>query len=60
VNTYRVLMTRARADTVIYVPLGDEHDVTRAPAVFDDVAAVLRRCGIRELEGAAAVTSAST
>jgi hypothetical protein len=60
VNTYRVLLTRARADTVIYVPLGDEHDVTRAPAVFDDVAAVLRRCGIRELEGAAAVTSAST
>jgi hypothetical protein len=60
VNTYRVLLTRARADTVIYVPLGDEHDVTRAPAVFDEVAAVLRRCGIRELEGAAAVTSAST
>jgi hypothetical protein len=56
INTYRVLMTRARADTVIYVPRGDERDVTRAPAAFDEVAALLLRCGVRELEdqGAAA------
>jgi hypothetical protein len=60
VNTYRVLMTRARADTVIYVPIGDERDVTRAPAVFDEVAAVLRRCGVRALDCEQGSTSAST
>jgi hypothetical protein len=44
-NTYRVLMTRARYETVIYVPRGDEADPTRPPAEFDAIADFLARCG---------------
>ncbi|MGI4976954.1 MAG: DNA/RNA helicase domain-containing protein [Janthinobacterium lividum] len=49
VNTYRVLLTRARYDTVVWVPRGDAGDATRAPAVLDGVAAFLERCGARAL-----------
>jgi len=49
VNTYRVLLTRARYETVIRVPPGDASDVTRAPAEFDAIAAFLRECGAQEL-----------
>jgi hypothetical protein len=44
-NTYRVLLTRARYETVIYVPAGDGADPTRDPATFDAIAAFLTRCG---------------
>jgi hypothetical protein len=44
-NTYRVLMTRARYETVIYVPRGDEADPTRRPDEFDAIADFLARCG---------------
>jgi hypothetical protein len=54
-NTYRVLLTRARYDTVIWVPRGDALDATRDPAVLDDVAAFLGRCGARPLPAPAAV-----
>jgi Schlafen group 3, DNA/RNA helicase domain len=50
VNTYRVLLTRARYQTVIWVPLGDPDDATRAPAEFDVVARFLGACGARPLE----------
>ncbi len=50
VNTYRVLLTRARYDTVIWVPRGDRDDATRAPAEFDAVAGFLAACGARPLE----------
>lgn len=46
-NTYRVLLTRARYETVVYVPAGDRADETRDPARFDAVAAFLLRCGAR-------------
>ncbi len=49
VNTYRVLLTRARYDTVVWVPRGDARDATRDPAVLDGVAAFLRACGARAL-----------
>ncbi len=58
VNTYRVLLTRARYDTVIWVPRGDDRDATRAPAVLDDVAAFLRACGARALPEPAALAPA--
>ena len=35
-NTYRVLLTRARFDTIIWVPRGDADDPSRDPAVFED------------------------
>jgi hypothetical protein len=44
-NTYRVLLTRARYDTIIWVPEGDPADATREPHLFDQTAAFLLRCG---------------
>jgi hypothetical protein len=49
INTYRVLLTRARHATVIYVPRGDPADRTRLPDVFDEVAAFLAQCGVGPL-----------
>jgi hypothetical protein len=58
-NTYRVLLTRARAETVIWVPRGSGaddpfHDATRDSAEFDAVADHLLACGARPLEATAA------
>jgi hypothetical protein len=49
VNTYRVLLTRARYETVIWVPQGDATDRTRDPASFDAIAWFLADCGARPL-----------
>ena len=51
INTYRVLLTRARYETVIWVPRGDAVDRTRDPAEFDDIAGFLIGCGARPLDG---------
>ncbi|WP_043364672.1 DNA/RNA helicase domain-containing protein [Belnapia sp. F-4-1] len=53
-NTYRVLLTRARYETVIWVPpgspIGDPfHDRTRPAAEMDAIAAYLLACGARPL-----------
>jgi hypothetical protein len=45
VNTYRVLLTRARYETVVWVPRGDAEDRTRNPAEFDAIANFLISCG---------------
>ena len=45
INTYRVLLTRARYETVIWVPEGDPRDPTRSPAEFDAIARFLMECG---------------
>ena len=52
VKTYRVLLTRARYDTIIWVPLGDQGDRTRLPAEFEAIAAYLLRCGVGVLPSA--------
>lgn len=44
-NTYRVLLTRARYETVVWVPRGDPADRTRPPGEFDAVADHLLACG---------------
>lgn len=49
-NAYRVLLTRARYETVIWVPRGDPGDPTREPALLDAVADYLLACGARALE----------
>jgi hypothetical protein len=49
VNTYRVLLTRARHETIIWVPRGDAADRTRDPLAFDAVADFLRAAGARDL-----------
>jgi hypothetical protein len=49
INTYRVLLTRARSDTIIWMPDGDSNDATRDPALFDQTADYLISCGARPL-----------
>jgi hypothetical protein len=55
VNTYRVLLTRARYETVIWVPRGSRrgepfHDATRDAGDLDAVSDLLLACGARPLE----------
>lgn len=50
INTYRVLMSRARYETIIFIPEGDENDATRPPVVFDQVASFLLRAGATMLD----------
>ena len=56
-NTYRVLLTRARYETVIWVPPGSPqedpwHDSTRSAAELDAVERYLLACGARPLSPA--------
>lgn len=44
-NAYRVLLTRARQGMIVYVPRGDEADVTRPRKSYDDVFNFLTACG---------------
>lgn len=53
-NAYRVLLTRARFNTVIWVPRGAARDATRDPARYDAVADYLLACGIIPLDDAPA------
>jgi hypothetical protein len=48
-NSYRVLLTRARQGMVIFVPKGDAGDRTRLPAMYDPIYQYLKQCGIQEL-----------
>ncbi len=48
-NGYRVLLTRARAGLVIYVPAGSHEDETRRPAEMDAVAETLVNAGCEPL-----------
>ena len=59
INTYRVLLTRARYETVIFVPLGDVGDRTRTPAIYDAIADFLLACGARILEQVPALAGAA-
>ena len=54
-NTYRVLLTRARQGMVIYLPTGclrkegdPAYDATRAPSFYDGTYEFLLACGIPE------------
>ncbi len=58
-NTYRVLLTRARYETLIWVPRGDRDDPSRDPAVLDRVAAFLEACGVRALAEALPVAASA-
>lgn len=51
VNSYRVLLTRARQGMIIFVPKGvdPEEDPTRDNAYYDAIYQYLRSCGIEEL-----------
>jgi hypothetical protein len=45
-NTYRVLLTRARRGLVLWIPPGDAVDETRLPIPFNTTAEYLISCGI--------------
>ena len=49
-NAYRVLLTRARFLTVIWVPQGALRDATRDPARYDSTADYLLTCGVIPLD----------
>ncbi len=49
-NTYRVLLTRARQGLVIYLPKGDQGDLTRPPKYYDNTYRYLRNIGIESLD----------
>jgi hypothetical protein len=55
INTYRVLLTRARYETVIFIPQGDVVDGTRNPMLLDGIADFLASCGARPLAGVGSV-----
>lgn len=44
-NSYRVLLTRAREGLIIWIPEGSDADATRPSAPFDATADFLYRCG---------------
>lgn len=48
-NRYRVLLTRARAGMVIWVPPGSPTDPTRDPARFERVYQLLKNAGVPDL-----------
>jgi hypothetical protein len=50
INTYRVLLTRARYETVIWIPAGAAEDATRLPVEFDAIAAFFEECGAQPLD----------
>lgn len=54
-NAYRVLLTRSRRGTIVWVPRGDARDPSRPPDLYDAVAARLLRCGAAMLDNAPTV-----
>ena len=49
-NAHRVLLTRARQGTIIFVPRGNADDPTRLPAWYDGLAEYFLRCGVQAYE----------
>ena len=48
-NTYRVLLTRAREGMIIFVPEGDSRDKTRLPEFYNPIFEYLKSCGFEEI-----------
>ena len=48
-NAYRVLLTRARQGLIIYLPYGDDNDITRPKDLYDNNYNYLKSCGFPEL-----------
>jgi hypothetical protein len=49
INSYRVLLTRARQGMVIYVPLGNNEDLTRPNFMYDGTFDFFKSLGIEEI-----------
>lgn len=48
-NAYRVLLTRARLGMIIFIPEGDQSDVTRKPDFYNSTYNYLKGLGIEEI-----------
>lgn len=48
-NTYRVLLTRARQGMVIFIPEGNDRDMTRQRKFYDRTYEYLKSLGLREI-----------
>ena len=48
-NAYRVLLTRARQGMVIFIPKGDNRDLTRQKEFYDNTYKYLKEIGIEEI-----------
>jgi hypothetical protein len=48
-NKYRVLLTRAREGMIVWVPRGDDRDLTRPSALYDAIAEYLNSCGLAQV-----------
>jgi len=46
INSYRVLLTRARQGMIIYIPEGDIDDITRQPDIYDGTFNFFKSIGI--------------
>lgn len=49
INSYRVLLTRARQGVIIYVPYGNIEDITRPPHIYDGTFQFFKSIGIEEV-----------
>src|SRR5690606_32662555 len=49
INSYRVLLTRARQGMVIYIPRGNDLDITRPHYIYDGTYSYLKNIGIEEI-----------
>lgn len=49
INSYRVLLTRARQGMIIYIPFGNNDDVTRPSFMYDGTFNFLKSIGILEI-----------
>ncbi|ABK61392.1 DUF2075 domain-containing protein [Clostridium novyi] len=47
-NAYRVLLTRARQGFIIFIPTGDENDITMSPEFYNGIYNYLKDIGIEE------------
>ena len=49
INSYRVLLTRARQGMIIYIPHGNNEDITRPPKIYDGTVELFKSIGIEEI-----------
>lgn len=49
INSYRVLLTRARQGMVIYIPFGNNDDITRPDFMYDGTFNFFKSLGIKEI-----------
>ncbi|OXG09418.1 uncharacterized protein DUF2075 [Flavobacterium araucananum] len=49
INSYRVLLTRARQGMVIYIPFGNSEDITRPEFMYDGTFEFFKSLGIEEI-----------